>query len=87
MSKPRRSTGHHRRRRHRRGGQRLALARQGAQVTLFERATEFGEVGAGLQVGQHGARILKSWGILDEVLADGVMPKNIVFRDAIPPSC
>ena len=61
----------------------LALARQGAQVTLFERATEFGEVGAGLQVGPHGARILKSWGILDEVLADGVMPKNIVFRDAI----
>ena len=61
----------------------LALARQGAQVTLFERAGEFGEVGAGLQVGPHGARILKSWGILDEVLADGVLPKNIVFRDAI----
>ncbi|MET0757200.1 MAG: FAD-dependent monooxygenase, partial [Mycobacterium sp.] len=61
----------------------LALARQGARVTLFERANEFGEVGAGLQVGPHGARILESWGILDEVLADGVMPKNIVFRDAI----
>jgi 2-polyprenyl-6-methoxyphenol hydroxylase-like FAD-dependent oxidoreductase len=36
----------------------LALARKGAQVTLFERATAFGEVGAGLQVGPHGARIL-----------------------------
>ena len=40
----------------------LALARQGAGVTLFERATEFGEVGAGLQIGPHGARILRSWG-------------------------
>ena len=40
----------------------LALARQGAQVTLFERATEFGEVGAGLQVGPHGARILRVLG-------------------------
>ena len=49
----------------------LALARQGAGVTLFERATEFGEVGAGLQIGPHGARILQSWGLLEQVLADG----------------
>ncbi|MEE6164842.1 MULTISPECIES: FAD-dependent monooxygenase [unclassified Mycolicibacterium] len=61
----------------------LALSLRGAQVTLFERAHEFGEVGAGLQVGPHGARILDSWGLLDEVLADGVRPKNLVFRDAI----
>lgn len=61
----------------------LALARNGAQVTLFERAHEFGEVGAGLQVGPHASRILASWGLLDEVLADGVLPRNIVFRDAI----
>lgn len=61
----------------------LALARKGAQVTLFERSAEFGEVGAGLQVGPHGARILDSFGILEEVLADGFQPKNLVFRDAI----
>ncbi len=61
----------------------LALARRGAQVTLFERASEFGEVGAGLQIGPHGSRILKEWGIFDEVVAKGVLPKNIVFRDAV----
>src|ERR1700687_2456919 len=61
----------------------LPLAREGANVTLFERAAQFGEVGAGLQVGPHGARILESWGLLDEVLAQGVLPKNLVFRDAI----
>ncbi|WP_216897265.1 FAD-dependent oxidoreductase [Nocardia alni] len=61
----------------------LALARAGARVTLFERAPEFGEVGAGLQIGPHGSRILESWGLLDEVLASGVQPDNLVFRDAI----
>ncbi|MFC0448548.1 FAD-dependent monooxygenase [Rhodococcus jostii] len=61
----------------------LALARKGANVTLFERASEFGEVGAGLQVGPHGARILDSWGVLDDVLSRAFLPKNIVFRDAI----
>src|SRR5258708_7522462 len=61
----------------------LALAREGANVTLFERAAQFGEVGAGLQVGPHGARILESWGLLDEGLSQGVLPKNLVFRDAI----
>lgn len=61
----------------------FALARKGARVTLFERSSEFGEVGAGLQVGPHGSRILQSWGLLDEVLADGVLPRSIVFRDAL----
>ena len=61
----------------------LALARKGFQVTLLERAPEFGEVGAGLQIGPHGARILDSWGILDDVLSRGVLPNNLVFRDAL----
>lgn len=61
----------------------LALARRGAEVTLFERAPEFGEVGAGLQIGPHGSRILQEFGIYDEVIAKGVLPKNLVFRDAV----
>jgi salicylate hydroxylase len=61
----------------------LAMAQKGAQVTLFERASEFGEVGAGLQIGPHGTRILDSWGILDEVLANGVLPEKLVIRDAL----
>ncbi|MFD3810744.1 FAD-dependent monooxygenase [Rhodococcus sp. NPDC058639] len=61
----------------------LALALKGANVTLFERAAEFGEVGAGLQIGPHGSRILQSLGVYDEVIAKGVLPKNLVFRDAV----
>ncbi|MBJ8348269.1 FAD-dependent monooxygenase [Antrihabitans sp. YC2-6] len=61
----------------------LALARRGAHVVLLERASTFGEVGAGLQIGPHGSRILQSWGVLDDVLAKGVRPRNLVFRDAL----
>ncbi|GAA4672094.1 FAD-dependent monooxygenase [Gordonia humi] len=61
----------------------LALARKGAQVTLFEKASEFGEVGAGLQIGPHGSRILQHLGVYDEVIAKGVVPKNLVFKDAV----
>ncbi|CCW12545.1 Putative n-hydroxybenzoate hydroxylase [Rhodococcus aetherivorans] len=61
----------------------LALALRGAEVTLFERASEFGEVGAGLQIGPHGSRILQALGVYDEVISKGVLPKNLVFRDAV----
>lgn len=61
----------------------LALAAKGAQVTVLEQAPEFGEVGAGLQVGPHGSRILSKWGLLEPALALGVLPKHLVFRDAL----
>ncbi|MFW0787954.1 FAD-dependent monooxygenase [Gordonia sp. CPCC 206044] len=61
----------------------LAMARKGASVTLFEKSAEFGEVGAGLQIGPHGSRMLEAWGLLDAALARGVLPGNLVFRDAV----
>lgn len=60
----------------------LALSRRGLEVTVLESAPEFGEVGAGLQIGPHGSRILREWGVFDRVVAEGVLPKNLVFRDA-----
>lgn len=61
----------------------LALSRRGVAVTVLESAPQFGEVGAGLQIGPHGSRILREWGVFDEVVARGVLPKNLVFRDAL----
>lgn len=61
----------------------LALARIGAQVTVLEAAAEFGEVGAGMQIGPHGSRILRAWGVYEEVLERGSLPGNLVFRDAL----
>jgi salicylate hydroxylase len=61
----------------------LALRENGANVTLVERAPEFGEVGAGLQMAPNATRVLKRWGLLEKALEIGVQPKHLVFRDAL----
>ena len=61
----------------------LAMRENGAKVTLVERAPEFGEVGAGLQMAPNATRVLKRWGLLDQALEIGVRPKHLVFRDAL----
>ncbi|MGW4844398.1 FAD-dependent oxidoreductase [Nocardia brasiliensis] len=60
----------------------LALARGGRTVRLLEKAPEFGEVGAGLQLGPNATRILARWGLLDQVIETGVRPRRIVLKDA-----
>ncbi|MFI5717881.1 FAD-dependent monooxygenase [Nocardia sp. NPDC051750] len=61
----------------------LGLVRAGRKVVVVEQAGEFGEIGAGLQLGPNATRILDSWGLLDRVRAVGVAPENIAMRDAI----
>lgn len=61
----------------------VALRRAGLRVRLLERSAEFGEVGAGLQIGPNCTRILEHWGLLDEVISLGVLPENIIMRDAL----
>ncbi|QNQ91200.1 3-hydroxybenzoate 6-hydroxylase [Corynebacterium poyangense] len=61
----------------------LALAQKGAAVELFEKSAEFREVGAGLQIGPHGWRMLEQWGVLDIAVNAGYLPKAIQFRDAV----
>ncbi|ARK32606.1 FAD-dependent monooxygenase [Halalkalibacter krulwichiae] len=59
------------------------LGKLGKKVTLLEQAEEFGEVGAGLQVGPNGLRALDTLGVLDEVYKHAVFPRRHVFKDAI----
>jgi len=61
----------------------LALARTGHRVRVLERAPEFAEVGAGLQMAPNATRILREWGLLDEVIERGVQPRRLVFKDAV----
>lgn len=61
----------------------LALALRGADVTLYERAPEFKEVGAGLQIGPHGVKMLEKWGLKEKVISAGYLPERMQFRDAI----
>jgi len=60
-----------------------SLSRQGLAVRLLERAAEFGEVGAGLQIAPNCTRILDEYGLLDEAKTLGVVPDSIVMRDAV----
>ncbi|QPH53142.1 FAD-dependent oxidoreductase [Pontivivens ytuae] len=59
----------------------LALARRGCEVVLFERAPELGEVGAGLQLGPNGMKVMAALGIADAVRAAGVVPEMVELRD------
>jgi len=61
----------------------FALARQGLRVRVLERAGEFGEVGAGIQIAPNCTRILYEYGLLDEAKRLGVLPRNMVMRDAL----
>jgi salicylate hydroxylase len=60
-----------------------ALSRQGLRVRVLEQAPEYGEVGAGLQVAPNCTRILAEYGLLDEAKSLGVVPENMVMRDAL----
>lgn len=61
----------------------LALGRRGYPVQVLERAPEFGEIGAGLQVAPNASRILDALGILDSVTKDAFFPRRLVLMDAI----
>jgi 3-hydroxybenzoate 6-monooxygenase len=61
----------------------LALTQKGLRVRVLERAPEFGEVGAGMQIAPNCTRILDQWGLLDEVVSLGVAPDSLVMKDAV----
>ncbi|CAF4815639.1 unnamed protein product, partial [Rotaria sp. Silwood2] len=55
----------------------------GIRVRLFEKKEEFGEVGAGMQLAPNCTRLLDRLGILQQVQASAVFPKQIVWIDAL----
>ena len=61
----------------------LALARSGRAVHVVEKARQFGEIGAGLQLAPNASRVLDRLGILAEVHKHVVFPKRLVWMDAI----
>lgn len=61
----------------------FALAVEGRSVQVLERAAEFTEVGAGLQMAPNATRLLAEWGLLDEVVSVGVRPSRLAFLDAL----
>jgi salicylate hydroxylase len=59
----------------------LGLARAGWEVTVFERAEGFGEVGAGLQMSPNACRVLRWLGIHQAVEAAAFRPQTAEMRD------
>jgi 2-polyprenyl-6-methoxyphenol hydroxylase-like FAD-dependent oxidoreductase len=61
----------------------LALARQGFPVRVLEQASDFREVGAGIQLGPNIIRAFEKLGIKDAVLADAWRPGAQEMRCAL----
>ncbi len=61
----------------------LALSRAGRSVHVLERSSEFGEIGAGLQLAPNATRILDRLGVLGELSRHAVFPDRLVWMDAL----
>lgn len=58
----------------------LSLAKRGHEVIVFEQASAFGEVGAGIQVSPNSARVLHDLGLEHELRDAAFLPEAIQFR-------
>lgn len=61
----------------------LALARQGRAVRLLEQSREFGEVGAGIQLGPNVFKMFEQLGLTEAIESAAVRPNALVMRDAL----
>ena len=61
----------------------LALSRSSCDVSLFEKAAAFNEIGAGVQLGPNVTRILDAWGLLDSLRQAAAVPERLQVRSAI----
>jgi 2-polyprenyl-6-methoxyphenol hydroxylase-like FAD-dependent oxidoreductase len=61
----------------------LALEAKGCNVLVLERSDEFREIGAGIQLGPNGLRMLRHLGIADAIERFAVRPDSLVVMDGV----
>src|SRR5258708_15547371 len=61
----------------------LALSRSGRRVDVVEKAADFGEIGAGLQLAPNAMAVLDRLGLARAVAAHAVYPSRLVWMDAL----
>ncbi|MDD5336622.1 MAG: FAD-dependent monooxygenase [Rhodoferax sp.] len=61
----------------------LACSRAGTDAALFERASAFSEVGAGIQLGPNVVKVLQGWGLQDALKAVAAFPQRLQVRSAM----
>jgi salicylate hydroxylase len=60
----------------------LAVSQAGHRATVLERAAEFADIGAGIQLGPNAIKVLAQWGVRRAVLQQACLPEAIAVRDA-----
>ncbi|HQS01271.1 MULTISPECIES: FAD-dependent monooxygenase [unclassified Polaromonas] len=61
----------------------LAVSRAGWDVRLYERASVFSEVGAGIQLGPNVVKVLHGWGLADALAGVAAFPERLEVRSAL----
>ena len=61
----------------------IALAQYGKHSHIVEQAKQFSEVGAGIQIGPNGMRILHQWGLAELLEDKGATPTSIRIADGL----
>src|SRR5689334_20408470 len=61
----------------------LAVSRAGKSVHVLEKAEQFSEIGAGLQLAPNATRMLDRLSILDEIRGSAIFPRRLVMMDAV----
>jgi 2-polyprenyl-6-methoxyphenol hydroxylase-like FAD-dependent oxidoreductase len=61
----------------------LALANRGLRVRVIEKASEFAELGAGLQLAPNASRALDALGVCSAIESFAVFPQRMIWMDAI----
>src|SRR5580700_12329777 len=56
----------------------VALRQRGIEVALYERSQKLEEVGAGLQIGPNGVKVLRALGLEDELMRNAFEPFSIM---------
>lgn len=56
------------------------LRQAGHEVVLVEKASEFGQVGAGIQIAPNASRVIAALGLADELASVGTTADRIVYR-------
>jgi 3-hydroxybenzoate 6-monooxygenase len=60
----------------------LGIAENKQYVKVLEQATEFGEVGAGIQLAANATNVLQRFGVMEKINKIAVFPKRLVLMDA-----
>src|SRR5688572_31180397 len=61
----------------------IALAARGLPVHVIEQASEFKEIGAGIQLGPNVFKMFDRLGLLEAVTRLAVFPENLIMRDSV----